>query len=764
MFRRSLIIPAVCAVVFSSVVVGIAQRSRRGKIVPRGVIATVTGTATVPVLPPDIERRYETFITVWSTIRDNYFDKSFNGLDWNAVRTEFEPKVKNSKSDSEVHTLLNSMLGRLNRSHLAVIPPEVYRTLSDVQKLVKARESAGDPGKSADLSAGTADDKDDLEVIDENAKYGIGVELSLVGDRFMITRMDENSAAEYAGLKRGFVLDKVNGISLQEMLNRIMIYNSSIHSTSVKQFVPAYVVSAMLNGNRDSYVTVGYLDEADQPKEVRIRREPLKERSISIASNFPPQQLSFESRSIDDSTGYIRFNFFAMPVIDRFCRAIGDFKSKSGLIIDLRGNTGGVLASVPTLAGMLTADSLDLGTSIYRTRSEPLKASSKTKNFKGRIVVLVDDRTASAAEMFALSLRDDGRALIVGQHTSGEALPSVMVSLPTGAKLLYPFANYKSPAGTFIEGNGIEPDKTVAIDRTMLLSGKDVQLDAAVNILGDQAAFSKLKPKRPSVDTALSGTESGDPPPAAKPLAKNNSSAVSPPKMVLSAAPTSTGRKFPLGQDAASKRYIEAFLKSLGGIDSLRGMNSLSASGVAELRLYGTTNQFKFKSYRSSNTKFSEILESDATGEIREVTDGEKHWLQTDFGLDQDLSKIPGMESSDLFSPITDLATYTDSYPSLSYTGTFDRDGRKTAVLEGKSKSGREVALAFDVETGFLVNVTKGYSSVSFADYRKVGELTLPFEIEQTGVIMIRLDQMTVNSLVDNSVFERKQNCYDKVD
>src|SRR4051794_24218945 len=408
MFYRSLTLLFILALVFIAADHSPAQTSKTSKPVERGIIATVTGTAASQALPPEIQRRYDTFVKVWSTIRDNYFDKSFSNLDWNVIRSEYEPRAKAAKTDVELYRVLNEMLGRLNRSHLAVIPPEVYLTLDAARKASREKERALSPKKlpSSPETADGGEDEDFFDTIDDTAPFGIGVDLSLVDDSFMITRMDHNSAAEFAGLKRGYIIEKVNGVSLQEMLNRILVYNSSIHSTSVKQFVPSYVVSSMLDGEPDTYVTVSYLDENDQPKEAKIKREPLKEKNITVALNFPPQTLSFEAASLDDKTGYIRFNIFAIPVIERFCQAVGDFKTKDGLVIDLRGNTGGILASIPILAGMLTSTSIDLGTSIYRTRLEQLKAPSKAKNFKGRIVLLVDNRTASAAEMFALALKE----------------------------------------------------------------------------------------------------------------------------------------------------------------------------------------------------------------------------------------------------------------------------------------------------------------------------------------------------------------------
>jgi carboxyl-terminal processing protease len=128
------------------------------------------------------------------------------------------------------------------------------------------------------------------------------------------------------------------------------------------------------------------------------------------------------------------------------------------------------------LSGMLTDKSIDLGTSIYKVGSENMVALSKGEKLKGRLVFLVDNQTVSAAEIFSAALQENNRALIVGDKTAGEALPSVSVELPTGAVLLYPIANYKTRNGNFLEGRGVEPNFVVALDRQSLLTGKDAQL------------------------------------------------------------------------------------------------------------------------------------------------------------------------------------------------------------------------------------------------------------------------------------------------
>jgi hypothetical protein len=172
---------------------------------------------------------------------------------------------------------------------------------------------------------------------------------------------------------------------------------------------------------------------------------------------------------------------------------------------------------------------------------------------------------------------------------------------------------------------------------------------------------------------------------------------------------------------------------------------------------------FRFSAFRDGPEKYSEIYASSTTGEVREIFNGKSHHVQTDFGLDMDLPDSSAMTSTDLFSPVLDLASAEQLYASLSYTGSFDREGRNAAVLEGMTKDGAEVALAFDVETGLLVNLTRGYISISLGDYRKVGEVMLPFKIDRGRVGNMSLEDVTVNSPIDASLFLKKERCFDKV-
>jgi hypothetical protein len=91
-------------------------------------------------LSPEQQRRLDTFNFVWQTIKSNYFDQTFSGLDWDKIKKEFEPRVLKTTSDNQLHGILQEMINRLDRSHFAVIPPEVYQAIERAKAYAKAKD------------------------------------------------------------------------------------------------------------------------------------------------------------------------------------------------------------------------------------------------------------------------------------------------------------------------------------------------------------------------------------------------------------------------------------------------------------------------------------------------------------------------------------------------------------------------------------------------------------------------------------------------
>jgi hypothetical protein len=112
-----------------------------------------------------------------------------------------------------------------------------------------------------------------------------------------------------------------------------------------------------------------------------------------------------------------------------------------------------------------------------------------------------------------------------------------------------------------------------------------------------------------------------------------------------------------------------------------------------------------------------------------------------------------------ILSPIFALLN-TDSFASLNFQGSFDRQGRKANVIQAKTADGLTVWYAFDDETKMLVSNTGDRYGITFSDYRKVGDVMLPFGIERDYLMKVKLDEILLNPAIDAARFIKKQNCF----
>jgi carboxyl-terminal processing protease len=191
----------------------------------------------------------------------------------------------------------------------------------------------------------------------------------------------------------------------------------------------------------------------------------------------------FEARKIEGDVGYLAFNFFLDPsrLVPEFGKTVQSCLRCSGLVIDLRGNPGGIGAMSMGMAGWLVSR-LDqrLGTMYMRTMPLKFIIIPRAQTYNGPVAVLVDGCSASTSEIFAGGLQDLGRARVFGTRTAGAALPSVFERLPNGDGFQYAVANYVSEGGKPLEGRGVTPDVLAVPTRKALLEGHDPALDAAV--------------------------------------------------------------------------------------------------------------------------------------------------------------------------------------------------------------------------------------------------------------------------------------------
>ena len=388
--------------------------------------------------------RQETFDIVWSTVKEKHFDPTFGGVDWDKVRERYEPRLAAIKSDDELYGLLQQMLGELGQSHFQIIPPDAIPENDD------NGPSNGD----------------------------IGIDLDFVDGQTLITRVDKQSPAARAGLRSGFVIQQVDDVSVKQVVER---FTKGGQSSEKARLRIARTLLARANGEAGSSGRIRYLDEHNQSREAVVARERFKGEMSPALGNFPPQQIRFESRRVDDRIGYIGFNIFVVPLMDRIRSAIRSMSDAPGIIIDLRGNPGGLGQMSAGIAGMLETKQTSLGRMQMRKGYQNFAVFPQKDPYTGPVVIIIDGRSASTSEVFAAGMQENGRAIIVGERSMGAVLVSIIQKLPTGALFQYAFGDYKTPKGVLIEGRGVIPDVDVKPNRAGLLKGRDPQLDAAIS-------------------------------------------------------------------------------------------------------------------------------------------------------------------------------------------------------------------------------------------------------------------------------------------
>jgi carboxyl-terminal processing protease len=215
-----------------------------------------------------------------------------------------------------------------------------------------------------------------------------------------------------------------------------------------------------------------------------------------------PRKDTLTGKLLDSGVGYIRITGFD-PQLSRDIRSVFDaVKDAKGLVVDLRGNTGGSLNLTLSLMNQLVKGSIPVGRRITRSGKPPallmgllslgrleMELEGVKNPFLGPVVVLVDGDSASGSEMFAGGLQSIDRALIVGETTCGCLLGYMgYANVPGGGGLAYSELDFALVRGPRIEGFGVQPDHRVTLTRQDLIDGTDRVLERGVALLKMPAA------------------------------------------------------------------------------------------------------------------------------------------------------------------------------------------------------------------------------------------------------------------------------------
>ncbi len=279
-----------------------------------------------------------------------------------------------------------------------------------------------------------------------DASYtGIGIEVQMKDNQLYVTSVFADSPASKAGLAPDDIISKVNDI----------IVTSETYAEAI---------------------TTMRSRDAENPVALAVLRNG-EELAFSVSSDTI-QLETVLTEEYDDVT-YIRIRSFDSPTAGEMATAIEKAKERAarGLIIDVRDNPGGYLETVADIADMF----LPKATIVY-TKDKNGKQGSVYESDEDCImmplVILVNENSASASEILAGALKDNGRAKIVGQKTYGKGSVQTMFKLRNGGAKIT-ISHYYTAGGYIIDGNGIEPDYVVENGD----SGEDLQLEKALEIL-----------------------------------------------------------------------------------------------------------------------------------------------------------------------------------------------------------------------------------------------------------------------------------------
>jgi len=338
-------------------------------------------------------------LDAWTLVNEGYYDPElFDEIQWKKIRQKTLQKQIDTTEDA--YSAIEEMLKPLEDPYTRVLRPKDY-------ELLKA-SNLGSEINGVGLQLGKDDENGKIKVIS-----------TLAG-----------SPAEDAGIVSGNYIEFVNGIPTS---------NLGLANTASK-----------LRGEKGTKVLVEISLEDGETKEIDLERRSVDLRPVRT------KRLRDESHTI----GYLRITQFSESVPSKIEEALQELKEKEveGIILDLRNNSGGLVSS-----GIAVADSFLRENLIVETKNrDGIKdsiVSQKNTFFDGPMVTLVNKGTASASEILAGALQDNGRSALMGKNTYGKGLIQSLKSLTEDSGIAITVASYLTPNGNNIQGRGIIPDK-----------------------------------------------------------------------------------------------------------------------------------------------------------------------------------------------------------------------------------------------------------------------------------------------------------------
>lgn len=391
----------------------------------------------------DRDRALSMLQEISSDVKKHYYDPKFHGVNWDAKVEEMKGKIKASDSNNRALSEIAAALDSLDDSHTFFLPPS------------------------------------------HALRYDYGWQGQVIGERCFVLRVRPGSDAEKKGVKAGDELVALNGFNpTRENLWKMWYVFNTLRPQPVLRLDlrdPAGkqrqvdVVTTMIDKKLVTDLTGGGAggDIWDMVRE------------SEDAAHLGRAQFA----EVGDDVGILKFPGFHFDESE-IDSLIGKARKHKALVVDLRGNGGGSVDTLKFLISGCFEKEVRVGDRVGRSEHKPLIAKTHGRPFTGKLVVLVDSKSASAAELFARVVQIEKRGTVLGDRSSGLVMEAKRYSYSTGieTKVFYGAsitdADLIMTDGKSLEHNGVLPDEAVLPSAEDLANGRDPVLARAVEIAG----------------------------------------------------------------------------------------------------------------------------------------------------------------------------------------------------------------------------------------------------------------------------------------
>jgi carboxyl-terminal processing protease len=364
---------------------------------------------------------------VWRLINVKYVDQTNNSQDWKIWRHKYDTYIK---TDEDAYVAIETMVASLDDPYTKFLNPKEF-----------AEETSSIKG----------------------SLKGIGIQIGTKDGKLMVIAPIEDTPAEKAGLMAEDEILEINGESTKGI---------TVDKAADK-----------IRGEEGTTVNLLVKRKNEPNKLYSIMRAEIELKSVS--TKVP------EKVALPANIQYIRLSsFISKNAAKEFGEILMTSKDKKGYIVDLRSNPGGLLSNAILISDMFLNNGIIVST-VDRDGYKETQRSGKLNLSAKPVVILINKGSASASEIFSGAMKDNHRAVIVGEKSFGKGLVQEINKLQNGSGINITIQRYLTPNGTDINKKGIEPDILIELTEENIKNKDDVQLKKACDVLNGMITVKK---------------------------------------------------------------------------------------------------------------------------------------------------------------------------------------------------------------------------------------------------------------------------------